>query len=56
MKIKQLKKRGLITVPPTIKEYLNLAEGDYLGFVIKNGVVQVKKVYLEVDVNKKAKK
>jgi bifunctional DNA-binding transcriptional regulator/antitoxin component of YhaV-PrlF toxin-antitoxin module len=48
--IKQIKQRGVITLPPAIKEHLNVFEGDFLTFCInKDGSVEIKKVILKID-------
>ncbi len=55
LNVKQLKKRGLITLPPAIKKYLNLLEGDFITFYIKDdGSVELKK--LEFSEKNKEKK
>lgn len=57
LNVKQLKKRGLITLPPAIKKYLNLLEGDFITFYIKDdGSVELKKLELEFSEKNKEKK
>lgn len=52
--VKQIKQRGVITLPPAIKEHLDVLEGDFLTFCInKDGSVQIKKVILKVDEKRK---